>query len=50
MRDRKVEELKKRLCEHGVELPALSSRKDLIAGGDETLHKQNDGNCKTFFF
>lgn len=49
MRDRKVEELKKRLCEQGVELPTLSSRKELIVAGDEAFHKPNDGNCKFFF-
>lgn len=48
MRDRKVEELKKRLCEQGVELPTLSSRKELIVAGDEAFHKPNDGNCKFF--
>lgn len=46
MRDRKVEELKKRLCEQGAELPSLSTRKELMLMGDEINQKQNDGNCK----
>lgn len=44
MRDRKVEELKKRLSEQGAELPSLNTRKDLMLLGDEPNQKQNDGN------
>ncbi|KAM7344235.1 phosphorylated adaptor for RNA export [Cochliomyia hominivorax] len=45
MRDRKVEELKKRLCEQGAELPSLNTRKELMLVGDEANNqKQNDGN------
>ncbi|XP_065370336.1 phosphorylated adapter RNA export protein [Calliphora vicina] len=44
MRDRKVKELKKRLCEQGAELPSLNTRKELMLLGDEINQNQNDGN------
>ncbi|XP_058975892.1 phosphorylated adapter RNA export protein-like [Musca domestica] len=45
MRERKVEELKKRLSEQGAELNApLCTRKDLILMGDEALKEQQKGN------
>lgn len=47
MRERKVEELKKRLSEQGAELNApLCTRKDLILMGDEALKEQQKGNRK----
>ncbi|KAI8128657.1 hypothetical protein FF38_10804 [Lucilia cuprina] len=44
MRERKVKELKKRLCEQVAELPHLNTRKDQMLFGEEINQKQNDGN------
>lgn len=48
IRDRKVEELKKRLCEQGGELPNLGTRKELMLLGEEANPKPNNGNCKIY--
>ncbi|XP_013104903.2 phosphorylated adapter RNA export protein [Stomoxys calcitrans] len=44
MRERKVEELKKRLSEQGAELNSLATRKDLMLMGEELLKEQEKGN------
>lgn len=45
MRERKVEELKKRLSEQGTELTSLSVRRDHMILGEDVNQKPQDGNC-----
>lgn len=46
MRERKVEELKKRLSEQAAELSSLKTRTEIMVLGYESLNEQKKGNCK----